>query len=62
MRDAILSDSLVAPFCHSPMRLRVRHRSLFRRQLARGEFEAGLLRATDLGWLERLWYLFEGIN
>jgi hypothetical protein len=39
MRDAIFLDSLVAPFCHSPMRLRLPHRSLFRRQLARADFE-----------------------
>lgn len=45
MRDDTLADVLVAPFCHSPMRLRLPHRSLFRRELSQPAFEA-LLRTA----------------
>jgi hypothetical protein len=47
MPDGTIPETLVAPFCHSPMRLRLTHRVLFRRHLPREAFET-MLRTTPV--------------
>jgi len=47
MPDGTIPEALIAPFCHSPMRLRLAHRALFRRHLPREAFET-MLRTTPV--------------
>lgn len=49
--------TLVAPFCHSPIRLRASHRRLFERDLPQPDFEA-LLRTTSIQVRQNLSRIF----